>query len=213
MTWVLAVVDEPVPSHVAMVTAAGLTAVVDHDEAGGSQAPVDLMIRHAEVVSSLLSTCEAVLPMRGGSRVADDEDVRHLLHSRVLELQRGLDEVRGAVELAVACEPEPAQEAEQQATDGREYLGDRVTAWRWADEMIDLIHGLDALHGVRQVRVLTHAPTGVKGSLLVDAGQWAEVQAAVLATLRGARSSVRCTGPFAPYSFGVQRASRPLAAP
>ena len=201
------------PPYVETVTAAGLTAVVDHDETGISRASVDLIVRHAETVSSLLGTCEAVLPMRGGSRVADDDAVRHLLQDRTVELRRGLDEVRGAVELAVACEPEPARHAAgHPATDGRDYLGDRVTAWRWADEMADRIGRLDSLGGVRQVRVLAQAPTGVKASLLVSAAAWSDVQAAVLAALPGAGSSVRCTGPFAPYSFSVQPAARPMAA-
>jgi hypothetical protein len=213
VTWVLAVVDGPVPPYVETVTAFGLTAVVDHQEAGSSRAPVDLMVRHAETVSSLLPTCDAVLPMRGGSRVADDDAVRDLLHSRLDELRGGLDEVRGAVELAVACEPEPARQAATlPVTDGRDYLSDRRTAWRWADEMVDRICRLDTLPGVRQVRVLANAPAGVKASLLVGAREWAEVQAAVLASLPGARSSIRCTGPFAPYSFSVQRAVRPMAA-
>jgi hypothetical protein len=212
VTWVLAVVDGPVPSSLETVTSFGLTAVLDHQETGSARASVDLMVRHAEAVSSLLATCEAVLPMRGGSRVADDQAVRDLLHSRIDELRRALDRVRGAVELAVAWEPGPEQEAGHHVTDGRGYLADRVTAWRWADEMVDRICRLDTLSGVRQVRVLANAPAGVKASLLVGARQWAEVQAAVLATLPGARSSIRCTGPFAPYSFSVQQAVRPMAA-
>jgi hypothetical protein len=195
------------------VTATGLTAVVDHDETGSSRAPLELMVRHAETVSSLLATCEAVLPMRGGSRVTDDDAVRQLLHSQSDELRRGLAEVRGAVELAVACETEPSsQPTGSPATDGRDYLGDRVTAWRWADDMVDRIRCLDALDEVRQVRVLADAPTGVKASLLVNAAAWSDVQAAVLAALPRAASSVRCTGPFAPYSFSVQPAARPMVA-
>jgi len=213
VTWVLAVVDGPVPARVETVTAAGLTAVVDHDETGSSRAPLDLMVRHAATVSSLLATCEAVLPMRGGSRVTDDDAVRYLLHDRAAELRRGLDEVRGAVELAVVCEPEPARSAAgRPATDGRDYLGDRLTAWRWADEMADQIGLLGAHGGVRQVRVLAQAPTGVKASLLVSAAARSDVQAAVLAALPSAGASVRCTGPFAPYSFSVQPAARPMAA-
>ena len=150
--------------------------------------------------------------MRGGSWVEDEDAARHLLHSRVGELRRALDEVRGAVELAVVCEPEPALEATHERKDGRDYLGDRVTAWRWVDETADRIGRLGSLCGVRQVRVLAQSPTGVKASLLVSAAAWPEVQAAVLAALPDAGSSVRCTGPFAPYSFSVQQAARPMAA-
>jgi hypothetical protein len=209
--WVLAVVDGPAPPQVETVTLAGLTAVVDHAETGSTRAPIDLMVRHADVVSSLLATCEAVLPVRGGSWVADDDAVRQLLHTRLDDLERALDDVRGAVELAVACEPDPAGAGRHHVTDGRDYLGDRVTAWRWADQMVEGISRLDTLAGVRQVRVLAHAPAGVKASLLVAAGQWEQLQAHFLSALPSAGSSVRCTGPFAPYSFTVQPAPRPMA--
>jgi hypothetical protein len=213
MTWVLGVVDGPVPPHVESVTAAGLTAVVDGAESDTSRAPVDLMVRHAETLSSLLVTCDAVLPMRGGSWVPDADAVRDLLHDRVDELRRALDEVRGAVELAVTCEPVPTQRVVgNPGTDGRSYLGDRVTAWRWADEMVDAVGRLELLEGVRQVRVLVQRPAGVKASLLVATAQWPEVRTSVVAALPGDGSTVRCTGPFAPYSFSAQHAARPMAA-
>jgi hypothetical protein len=193
------------------VTAAGLTAVVDHDDHGGARASADLMVSHAGMVTSLLTTCDAVLPVRGGSRVADDDEVRHLLRSRVEELRRGLDEVRGAVELAVACEPDRSPASAAKVMDGRDYLGDRVEAWRRADEMVDRVRRLGTLCAVRQVRLLAHSPAGIKASLLVGAQQWAAVRDDVLAALADPGSTVRCTGPFAAYSFSVQEPDRPMA--
>jgi hypothetical protein len=171
------------------------------------------MVRHAGTVTSLLTTCDAVLPVRGGSRVADDDGVRQLLRSRVDELRRGLEEVRGAVELAVTCEPARSQQTSAaKVMDGRDYLSDRVEAWRRADEMVDRVRRLGTSCGVRQVRLLAHSPAGIKASLLVGAKQWAAVRDEVLAALADPGSTVRCTGPFAAYSFSVQQPARPMAA-
>lgn len=200
--WVLAVVEGTVPSHLETVSDRGLTAVVTREGPGTSTLPVDALLRHADIVAGLLDTCEAVLPMRGGSRVEREDDVRGLLHDRYDELRDSLDQVRGAVELAVSCDPKKGF-ATQPVADGRAYLEGRVKQWQWADEIVEQVTALGALRGVRDVRVLTHTAAGVTASVLVDRADIDATRAAVQDTARRMPASVRCTGPFPAYSFST----------
>lgn len=195
--WLLAVVDG-VPPGVQTERHAELAAVVvpDHE----APATTGLFLQHAAIVDSLLHSCPAVLPVRAGTRLAGD-DVRRLLSDREDELRRGLQRVRGAVELAVCCEP-PEPAPERSVTGGREYLERCVRQWRWADDVAGTITALDALPGVREVRVLAHAPTAVKASLLVEAARADELRREVPATVTSP-GGVRCTGPFPAYSFST----------
>lgn len=195
--WLVAVV-EGVPPDVRTVRHAGLTAAVVPDDSG-VRATSGLFLQHAAIVQSLLHSCPAVLPVRAGTRLAGEDDVRQLLSDREDELRRGLQRVRGAVELAVACLP-PAWAPARSVMSGREYLERSLRQWRWADDVADRISALDALGGVREVRVLSHAPSAVKASLLVEAPRADVLRREVPATVPSP-GGVRCTGPFPAYSF------------
>jgi hypothetical protein len=195
--WLLAVVDGA-PSGVRTVTAAGLAAVVQRDDT--EVATTELLVRHAAVVASLLEQCDAVLPVRAGTRVSDDEEVRDLLHERRQDLRLGLDRVRGGAELAVRWEPD-ADGASEPAVDGRTYLAGRVRAWRWADDIVQRVYELGAHADVREVKVLTHSPGSVKASLLVGRAAAGQVKDEVLASGRRVTGSLTCTGPYPPYTF------------
>lgn len=195
--WLLAVADA-VPSGVRTVTAAGLTAVVEVDEM--SIATTELLLRHAAVVSSLLEQSDAVLPVRAGTSVSGEDEVRRLLHERQAELRLGLDRVRGGVELAVRCESGDGVQDEL-VTGGRDYLASRVRAWRWADDTVRQVKALGALPDVWDVAVLTRTPRSVKASLLVRGAAAERVKDQVARAGGPAPGSLRCTGPFAPYTF------------
>jgi hypothetical protein len=201
--WLLAIVEDTpvVPTGVRTVTDAGLTAVVD--VAGSHPATTDQLLAHAGLVASLLQHCDAVLPVRAGTRVDGEEGVRRLLRERADEFRRGLDRVRGRVELAVRCDREPSA-GEQRVTDGRAYLESRTRAWRWADGTRDLLSRFALLPDVWEVAVLRHGPTSVSGSLLVSAAAAGRVMDDVLQAGPEAAGAMRCSGPYPPYSFCAQ---------
>jgi hypothetical protein len=179
---------------------AGLTAVV---EVPGRHRPTtDQLLAHAGLVASLLQHCDAVLPVRAGTHVDGEDGVRRLLRERADEFRHGLDRVRGRVELAVRCDREPS--ASERVTDGRTYLASRTQAWRWADETRDLLSRLALLPDVWEVAVLRHAPTSVRGSLLVSAAAAGRVMDDVLQAGPEAAGAMRCSGPYPPYSFCAQ---------
>src|SRR5215210_2729133 len=91
------------------VRASGVAAIVSDLEARVEPSETALW-EHEDVVESLMGS-GAVLPMRFGSTLADDDAVGRMLGERAGELAAGLARVRGAVELGlrVVEEPEPAE--------------------------------------------------------------------------------------------------------
>src|SRR5438046_745263 len=90
----------------------------------------------------------AVLPMRFGSIVADDAELRAILFERRREFEAGLDRVRGAVELSVraqirAAEAQPAASATATSAasgPGTAYLLGRLETERRDDDVAARIH-------------------------------------------------------------------------
>jgi hypothetical protein len=203
MTWLLAVLDE-VPADETVVSASGLHAVVDigADEQSPDR---DLLLAHAARVTALLGSTDAVLPVRGGTRLPDASAVRDLLLDHHDALVRGLDAVRGCVELAVtAMLPEPPQSSTEPsargARTGAEFLQSRARQWEWAARLVSE-DAHRSLPGVRDVQALAAKPGLVKLSLLVEAPLLEVAAAASRRVVERSGARARCTGPHPPYSF------------
>ena len=154
---------------------------------------------HERVVERLMAD-RAVLPMRFGSRVADDDSLRRVLVSGREEYVAALARVSGRVELGVralardgAAEPVPA------GLSGRDYVLAKLDGSRRATALHEPLAAL-AADARRQ------APAGsdelLRGAYLVERLQVAPFRAAV-ERLQAAHpdAAILCTGPWPPYSF------------
>jgi hypothetical protein len=161
----------PPPAQLRAIAAGGLAAVVgpvDDDEV----TPESLW-RHEELVEQLMADRD-VLPVRYGTRFADDEDAAQAVAARRATLAGALDHVRGAVEVsvrAIAIDPAATHAA----------LGDLAR---------------DARR--RQVK----PPESLRAAYLVDR-RTVEGFAARVAELEAAQpgAQILCTGPWPPWSF------------
>src|SRR5918911_1693864 len=94
--------------------------VASETQAGGSAATEEAILAHARVVEQLAATAAAVLPMRFGGAVADDDELRRRLAPREQELAAALERVSGCVELGLRVLA--AQRDAAPAASGREYM-------------------------------------------------------------------------------------------
>jgi hypothetical protein len=200
MRWLLAVVDGVAPEET-VVSASGLHAVVDSGSDDRSP-DRDLLLAHAARVTALLGSVAAVLPLRGGTRLRDDSAVRELLVDHHDALLRGLDAVRGCVELAVTANlAEPTTESSTQtARTGAEFLQARARQWDWTERFV-CGDEFRLLPGVRDVKALATQPGLVKLSMLVEAALLEVAADGCRRIVERSGAGARCTGPHPPYSF------------
>jgi len=164
---------------------------------------------HERVAESLLED-GAVLPMRFGSVLPDDDAVASLLTERRDEFTAGLQRVRGAVELGVrvAWELEEVALADDQVAQGpgAAYLRGLSQSRRRARELAERVNGAVAgLFRAHVHRLLTSPSLPVTGAYLVDreaVGPFRARIAALDGELEGA--GIVCTGPWPPYSFTAE---------
>lgn len=154
--------------------------------------------RHDQVVEATMSG-GAVLPTRFGTTFEDADALRAALGREADRLHRGLDEVRGCVELAVRVSlpvPAPAPRGS-----GREYVHGELARLREREAAADRTLGpLEAL-AVRS-RTGQTGREDLTASYLVraDAVAGFTEQVRVLAQ-RHSELALSCTGPWPPYSF------------
>lgn len=163
--------------------------------------PSPAMLWSHEAVVERLMTRAAVLPLRFGTVLGDEQTLRAILTERRAQLAEGLERVRGRVELSVRVigAPEPPPRAES----GREYLIARRAAHHRAERVAGEIHQpLAALAHDARLRVPATPPAILAAAYLVDHRQVDAFKARVEA-LAAARDdlSIVGTGPWPPYSF------------
>jgi hypothetical protein len=186
--------------------------VSEHDHIEPT-ADVDELWAHEAVVEAAGDSNRAVLPLRLGSVLADEEAVRAFVAERADELARGLDRVRGAVELGIRAavahdSPQGTEQVDDEERPGTAYLMNRLAQKRRGDEVLDLVHRpLSALarEHMRLDRTLDD-PSSVRLAYLVDEAAIAPFQERVrdLEAELG-NVSLACTGPWPPYSFAGER--------
>jgi hypothetical protein len=154
--------------------------------------------QHEERLERLMAE-RPLLPVRFGTRVADEAAAAAAVAGRGAELMVRLDHVRDAVELAVRvrmAESEPEPEPAIEPTSGAEYLRARTAQKHAANAVRE---ALDAL--ARDSR--EHAGSEpLRAAYLVEHG-------AVEAFVERVRElqaehpelAILCTGPWPPYSF------------
>jgi hypothetical protein len=197
----LAITDDatpPAPPLVA-VHSGGLSALCA--PAGDPDEPLsaDALWRREAVIEELMETRD-LLPVRYGTRVADEAAAADALAERRDELEAGLARVRGAVELAVRVhgdDPEPAPSA---AASGREYLRARIgrtqAAARLHEPLAALARDSVVQSGAELLRAAYLVERDAVGAF-VARGHELQREHPALAVL--------CTGPWPPYSFAAPK--------
>jgi hypothetical protein len=146
----------------------------------------------------------AVLPMRFGTRLADEAALRNLLETRGPEFARVLDGVRGRVELSVrvAGDDADATPAEPPSS-GAEYMRQRIAARSRADQVAGLVHGpLAALADRSKCEPSPGRGFLMTGSYLVQHDHVDRFTALVHELQQADPAlTLTCTGPWPPYSF------------
>jgi hypothetical protein len=170
----------------------------------GEPAP-DALWAHERVVERLMAD-RTVLPMRFGSRVADDAALRRVLASGREEYVAALARVSGRVELGVRAlsrnghaEPVPA------GVSGREYVMAKLNGGRRVEGEATALHApLAALAVDARRQPLRGGDELLHGAYLVDRAAVARFRATV-ERLQAAHpeAAILCTGPWPPYSFAA----------
>jgi hypothetical protein len=179
-----------------------------HAHSVGDPAP-DALWAHERVVERLMVD-RAVLPMRFGSSVEDEDALRRVLIERRQPLLAALARVAGRVELGVRVLELASNGASAEvalvtsgAPSGREYLAAKLhhgqRATRLATELHEPLAALSA-----EVRV--QSPRGVedvlRGAYLVERGVVPRFRATVeRLQLAHPEVAILCTGPWPPYTF------------
>lgn len=184
------------------VSEGGLTAVVSVHAGprGTPDAAADLW-EYERVVERLMGA-RAILPMRFGTVLGDEQAVRGLIRERHAALAAGLERVRGTVEVAVRAgwrEPEPPARADGPGTT---YMLDRLALHRRARELADRLSPLAEMAREIHTRFLARGNLPVLGAYLVEREKVTEFTDSVRdLDERHADIELVCTGPWPPYSF------------
>lgn len=180
------------------VRGSGLAAVVSNQPA---PAP-EQMWEYEQVVESLM-TEGPILPARFGTVLQHEDAVRGFLGQRRDELARGLERVRGAVEMGVRVQWVDDAETES----GTAYMLGRLALLRSAREIAERLAPLRALARLGKVAVMPRRGVAVLGAYLVEhrrADEFADRCQWLTEDL--APAQLTCTGPWPPYSFSEEGA-------
>jgi gas vesicle protein GvpL/GvpF len=160
---------------------------------------------HEAVVEDLMES-STVLPMRFGTRVADEAGLLAVLDERRDEFETAIERVRGAVELGVRAQIRTVEHVVTVAAGagpGSAYLLERAARRRLADNTAARIHQPLARLARRSAARTNGLEPGVfKGAYLVDRDR-VEAFRTRVSELTGEidGASIVCTGPWPPYSF------------
>lgn len=220
MIWVYAICDRPdlpapprrglADAPLDAVREGALMAVITrHEQSVGSPGP-DALWAHERVVERLMAD-RTVLPMRFGSTLADEDELRRLLADRQASFLATLARVAGRVELGVRVARlgpngdgrAPAVEEPEVPPTGRDYVLGKLRDAREADRAGAPLHEpLAALAAGARRHTPRSADEVLRGAYLVDH--------AVVPRFRGEVERLRhahpglailCTGPWPAYSF------------
>jgi Gas vesicle synthesis protein GvpL/GvpF len=175
-----------------------------HAGAVGEPAP-DALWAHERVVERLMAD-RTVLPMRFGSRVADEAALRRVLAEGEANYVAALARVAGRVELGVRAvarngEPEP----QPVAATGRDYVLAKLRGDRRAEGAAAALHApLAALAADARRQPPRGSDELLRGAYLVERPAVGRFRAAV-ERLQAAHpeAAILCTGPWPPYSFAA----------
>jgi hypothetical protein len=158
-------------------------------------------LRDQEHVLEQLMEKREILPLRFGSTVEDEDELRQVLATRHDEFAVALARVRGRVEMGVRGTA--AVVGSQSAASGREYLTRKLEGRRVAAGAAEGLHAeLSQIAHASSLRVASEPALGFAASYLVDRERVAEFRSRCEAA-SGVRPDLElaCTGPWPPYSF------------
>jgi gas vesicle protein GvpL/GvpF len=200
-----AITDHPGPplpdvAPLRLVAADGLAAVCA--PAGDGAWSPEALWRHEAVVEALMEGRD-LLPVRFGTRLADDAAAQEVVERRHDDFAQALARIRGAVELSVRAllvgQEAPARFSEDPA----EYLKARARVAAAADEVVRIVHDpLSELARASRRRTPGGVPEVLRGAYLVDRERVDDF-ARDVGRLQQDHPELRllCTGPWPPYSF------------
>jgi hypothetical protein len=182
-----------------------LLAVISRHAHPPGEPALDALWVHERVVERLMAD-RAVLPMRFGSKLPDDDALREVLAARQEEFLAALDRVRGRVEVGVrAMRPLGAAEvpAAPEPASGREYLEVKLSNGRRIDREAAMLHKPLAALAVAVSRQPLRSPDELlRASYLIDNRTLARFRATVERLQRAHPDiAILCTGPWPPYAF------------
>jgi len=156
----------------------------------------DALWAHERVVERLM-TDRTVLPMRFGSTVADEAELRRFLVDRQATLAAALAGIAGRVELGVRILAQ--REDAGPVASGREYVLSKLRDGARADRVHEPLAALAADSRLQPPR---GGEEVLRGAYLVDRSALSRFRAGVQ-RLQQAHPDVAilCTGPWPPYTF------------
>jgi hypothetical protein len=187
----------------------GIFAIASEHDDPRIQANEEDLWTHENVVEALMDR-SAVLPMRFGSVLPDEEAVGALLRNKRLEFELALSHVRGAVELGVRAaisldgtDDARRTESGRAAGPGTAYMLDRLERQRVGSEVARRIHEpLASLARDSASRLSAQEPPLLNASYLVDLELVDRFKAHVEELDDELpEATIVCTGPWPPYSF------------
>lgn len=166
----------------------------------------DHLWRHERVAETLMED-HAVLPVRFGTTVADDDALAAMLRDREAEFCGAFERVRGRVEVGVrALWTPPAPDADPSAAGtgpGHAYLMGRLAARNAASSLAESIHTELATHAVEARYEVSATPRLLlSAAYLVGRGDvGAFLEAVDEAARRHPDVELLCTGPWPAHTF------------
>jgi hypothetical protein len=172
---------------------------------------LDALWVHERVIERIM-TDRAVLPMRFGTRLADDDALHEILAGRQQEFLMALDRVRDRVEIGIrAMQPPAAHDVNgagsatsaRDAMSGRAYLEGKLRNGRRVEREAAALHEPLAALAAASIRHAGRQPDELlRVSYLVDRVAVARFRATVERLQRADPGvAILCTGPWPPYSF------------
>jgi Gas vesicle synthesis protein GvpL/GvpF len=186
-----------------LVRGSGLAAVVSASHAPAPEPSEQRIWEYEEVVESLMDS-GTILPARFGTVLEHEDAVRRFLAQQRDELNRGLERVRGAVEMGVRVQWADGLDASGYVTgeSGTAYMLGRLALVRSARGIAERLGPLLSLSRLARVAVLPRRGVAVLAAYLVErrsADDFAERCERLNDEL--ALAALTCTGPWPPYSF------------
>ena len=215
MIWVYAICERPeapLPRMRGLAQAAvegvpegDLVGVISRHVDPPGEPALDALSVHERVIEGLMAD-RAVLPMRFGTRLPDDDALRDVLAARRQEFAATLDRVRGRVEVGVRALRRGNDDDEIGAEapgSGRAYVEAKLRTGRRAEHEAAAVHEPLARLAVAASRRPARRPEELlRASYLLDAGVVDRFRATVERLQRATPGvAILCTGPWPTYSF------------